>query len=376
MNVADAFPHRVCINLDRRADRWRRIQERFARNGLGGVVRVAAVDGREVAPPPHWQHTAGAYGCLRSHLAVIEEARRKRWQNVLIFEDDVVFADELQAKLGACLDALPADWDMLFLGALHKEEPLPIGGNLARLTRANSTYAYAVRETVYDAFIDLNRRAENVLDDNNYALQERFNAYCCMPHLAWVESDWSDAQAKLEQHWYLAESLVLFGAGIDRLLAETAIVLAHDGTDAANVDFLVEHYRRHFGPFARTVVVGPEPAGGFDRERAFAAGLEQAGDRRFAVLADADLFLEPLDFRANLRMCERYASATGFSTLIELTAEESVRLRATGSTRGLTRTQPSPAGVARGHYRFVNRSLQVTPPMDRFESPNHALRLR
>ena len=39
--------------------------------------------------------------------------------SVLIFEDDVVFADQLERKSNACSSELPHDWDMLFFGALH-----------------------------------------------------------------------------------------------------------------------------------------------------------------------------------------------------------------------------------------------------------------
>lgn len=278
---------------------------------------------------------------------------------------------------------------MLYFGALHKDDPVPVTEHVARLTRSNSTYAYALRETIYDAFIDLNRRAEDVLDNNSFALQREFNCLCFLPHLAWVEQDWSDAQTKIEGHWYLQESLVLFGAGADRLLGDTAVVLVHGGGNPANLLYLVQYYREFYTPDLMLVIVeqGLQPSisvpsdcryvfvpGPFDRERCFEEGMRLAGERRFVVLSDADLYLETLDFRANLRMCERYQGATGFSSLIELTAEESLRLRTTNTTRGLTASRGAPGRP--GQCRFINRSLQATPPFRVFESPNHALRLR
>ncbi|HEY0157916.1 MAG TPA: glycosyltransferase family 25 protein [Thermoanaerobaculia bacterium] len=419
MRIDEAFPYKVCINLDRRPERWQRVQERFAAHGITGVQRFAAIDGNAVELPPHWRHTAGAYGCLRSHLAVVEEARRLGMPSVLIFEDDVVFDGELEAKFSERYELLVAscpglagpaekagqratrnaqlNWDLLYFGALHKADPIPVTEHVARLTRSNSTYAYALRETVYDAFIELNRRAEDVLDNNSFLLQQQFNCLCFLPHLAWVENDWSDAQTKVEAHWYLQESLVLFGAGADRLLGETTVVLAHPGGDAANLLYLVRHYRELFTPELELVIVeqGLHPTidaaalpancryvllrdeGPFDRERCFAEGMRLAGERRFVVLSDGDIYLETLDFRANLRMCERYASATGFSGIVELSAAESLRLRTTNTTRGLTPAAPvRTGGGAAGQCRFVNRSLQATPPFRVFHSPNHALRLR
>jgi GR25 family glycosyltransferase involved in LPS biosynthesis len=365
VTIDDVFGHKVCINLDRRPERWERVQARFAAHGIGGVERVSAVDGNAIAIPVHWRHTNGAYGCLRSHLQVVTEARRRGAESVLIFEDDVVFDDALQQKFAAAIENLPADWDMLYFGALHKDEPVPVTDALARLTRSNSTYAYALRNSVFDAFIELNERAADVLDNNSFDLQQRFNCLCFLPHLAWVENDWSDAQTKIEQHWYLQESLVLFGAGADRLLADTTIVFAYDGSGHENLDYLMRYYTEFFAPHIEIVV-----------ERSFEEGLRRS-NRRFAVLSDSDIWLETLDFRANLRMCERYASATGFSTIIELTAEESRRLRETNTTRGLTSAKPSaPAPDRPGQCRFVNRSSQATPPFRVFQSPNHALRLQ
>src|SRR5205823_14468051 len=177
--------------------------------------------------PENWVHTPGAYGCLLSHLRVIREARQLGASSVLIFEDDVVFDDHFAKKFRACIKQLPADWDMLFFGALHRDEPIKVADNIARITQANSTYAYALRDTVFDGFIELNRKTEEVLDNNSLVLQQQFNCYCFMPHLAWVETDYSDAQQRLMHHWYLQESLVLFGPQVDRLLSDTTIVFAH-----------------------------------------------------------------------------------------------------------------------------------------------------
>ena len=81
-------------------------------------------------------------------------------------------------------------------------------------------------------------------------LQRRFNCYCFMPNLAWVETDYSDAQQRLVDHWYLRESLVLFGSQIDRLLSETTIVFAHrdhgGGRATENLMYLTHYYHRHF----------------------------------------------------------------------------------------------------------------------------------
>ncbi len=324
------------------------MQRAFADQDIGPVRRFSATDGNDVVLPHDWTHTAGAYGCLLSHVQVVREARDAGASSVLIFEDDVVFDPQFKEKFATFVQELPRDWDMLFLGALHKDEPVKISHHVGRITKANSTFAYAIRNTVFDAFIELNSRAEHVLDMNNYVLQERFNCYCSMPNLVWVESEYSDVQNRLENHWYLEKSLVLFGSHMDQLLSQTQIVIA---PDSKNLDFLIDYYREYFAPLA-SIEIG-----------------STASNREFRVLIDTDVYLEAMDIRANLLMCEQYDAATGFSKIIELTPEQTDDLRRNRITRGLNIRDNPVSKNDQCHF------LTRRPATKIFQSPNHALHL-
>jgi glycosyl transferase family 25 len=419
--INEVFPYKVCINLDRRRARWQQMQLKFERSGIHSVHRFSGFDGENLQLPANWAHTPGAYGCLLSHLHVVREARRLGMVSVLIFEDDVVFDDHFEQKFNACSSELPHDWDILFFGALHKDEPIKVSSNIARITQANSTYACALNARVFDDFIELNCDTDDVLDNNSLILQRRFNSYCFMPHLAWVEADHSDAQRRWVDHWYLQESLVLFGPEVDRLLSETTIVFAHSdrigvGGAPDNLLYLVHYYNRYFGPFMQMLIVdqGGAPTidpstlpsnckylfrgdeGPFDRERCFLDGIGQSeASRNVFILCDSDIYLETLDIRANLRMCERYDSATGFGKIVELTAEDSVRLRNARTTQGIDiMIQASPGTGGEGYCRFLTRAaIQVllagaegeevgsllSPRAKQirvFQSPNYGLRLQ
>ena len=419
--INEVFPYKICINLDRRRARWQQMERKFEQSGIHSVRRFPAFDGETLPLPANWAHTPGAYGCLLSHLQVVREARRLGVASVLIFEDDVVFDDHLERKFNTSGRELPHDWDMLFFGALHKDEPIKVSENIARITQANSTYACALKATVFDDFIRLNSDTEDVLDNNSLVLQRLFNTYCFMPHLAWVEDDHSDAQRRWVRHWYLQESLVLFGPQVDRLLSETTIVFAHGdrtGVERApdNLLYLVHYYNRYFGPFIQIVIVdqGSAPTvdlstlpsnckyvfrrdeGPFNRERCFLDGIGQSqSGRSIFILCDDDIYLETLDIRANLRMCERYDCVTGFSTIVELTAEDSLRLRNSRTTQGIDITSKVSSGNEReGCCRFLTReAIQIlftgtedeeagslfsprATQIRMFQSPNYGLRLQ
>ena len=394
-SINQVFPDKVCINLDRRIERWREMQQKFQQHGIDAVQRFTAVDGETSTIPASWPGTPGAYGCLRSHLEVVREAQRLGLPSILIFEDDVVFDDQFERKFSESIHQLPADWDMLFFGALHKDELIKVSENIGRITQSNSTYAYALRDTVFDAFIELNSKGDEVLDVNNLVLQKEFNCYCFLPHLAWVEAAYSDAQEKAVHHWYLRESLVLFGPQVDRLLSDTTIVFAYRNNDAENLRCLIEYYDHYFSPYIAMVIVEQdiEPTleretlppncdyvflqdgGDFNPQRCFATGVEHGdANRNYFIFSNSDIYLETLDIRANLRMCERYDYVTGFEHIIDLSPEASQRLRATKRTGGVEIN--GNRSVTKGHCQFLNRrAIQGEQQLRIFHSPNCALRL-
>lgn len=329
------------------------MQIQLARHGILNVQRFPAVDGHSVLKPAGWAHSDGAYGCLLSHVEVVREAQRSNAPSVLIFEDDTVLDPEFESKFASFSKEVPDDWDMLYFGALHKDEPAQISEHVGRITKANSTYAYALKNTVFDAFIELNARAEHVLDMNSYLLQEQFNCYCFRPNLAWVEAEYSDVQNRLERHWYLEKSLILFGAQMDQLLRRTTIAITDRG-DPKNLSFLKRYYEEYFAPLVEIVVPTDN----------------STPKREFVIVSESNIYIEALDIRANLRMCEEFDAATGFDHVIDLTHDQAALLRRTSLTRGIDITK-NPVSKNSGVHFF----RRGTPGNRVFHSPNHALRL-
>jgi len=346
--LEDYFPYKVCINLDRRSDRWRRISTRFAAHGISGILRFPAIDGSQLEIPAHWSEFPGAYGCLRSHVAVVENARAAGARSVLVFEDDAVLDPDFNSKFPAYVSQLPQDWDMLMLGAIHGQEPRKVTSNIGRVTLSLSTFAYALKETIYDRFIDYNNKASIAVDDNNTVLQKEFNCYCFQPNLAWVEEDYSDIRQETQSHWYVRESLVLWGPQMQRVLNDTVLVISHTGDDpgaARNIHFAVKHYMEKMpGISAIVVEQNPKPhlrAGdlsancayrflkttdGWRRGTAFNTGFNvYEASKELFIFCDSNIFIEPIDLKPNLLMCARHDFATSFRSLYTLTEEDSLR---------------------------------------------------
>ena len=413
-DINEAFPHKICINLDRRPERWEQMHAKFEQCGIEGVRRFAAVDGQQTIVPAGWSDSPGAYGCLRSHLEVIEEARRLGTPRVLLFEDDAALDPQIQEKFKQYFQQLPHEWDMLHFGANHMSAPLAVSENVVRITGANSTFAYALNHTVYDSFIELNRKALTAVDLNNRTLQTEHDCYCFTPHLAWVEDVSSDVQVRQKYHWYLKESLVLHGSGLDRILNQTAVIFGYQNrlrsdSHLQNLLFLIRFYQKHLSGITVAVIEqDTEPSlqktvagckylwlredGPLNRAECFNAGIKMT-DASFLIFSDSDIFVEEWDIRGNLGMCQRYDCATGFRSLVNLTENATRMLRtskpmlltpwfdANDYSRGDKQDRFSRfcifnrEGINAGWKEDPGVALNAGDELRVFESPNDALRL-
>lgn len=325
------------------------MQGRLKEHHIADVFRFPALDGKTLNIPPVWDDFPGAYGCLRSHLEVVETARQQARHSVLIFEDDAVLDPNFNARFEKCVEQLPGDWDMLFFGGIHGEGSIKVTENITRVTDTLSTYAYALKHTIYNRFIELNRQALTVLDENTRALQKEFNCYCFMPHLAWVEDDYSDVREERSDPWWLSESLVLWGNEIDRVLENTAAIISYScNSDAAlrNLGFLASYFSWQLPTVSLLVVEqGEKPSlssgmlpdgcrvhflkdgNGGNRSRAFNLGFEMLeSGKDYFVFLDSDVFLTREDIRGNLLKCRDYDFATSFSGIYELNEEDTQRV--------------------------------------------------
>ncbi|HMG33504.1 MAG TPA: glycosyltransferase family 25 protein [Blastocatellia bacterium] len=351
MDINEAFQHKVCINLARRSDRWESMQLKFDLHGIRDVRRLPAIDGNSIEVPSGWPNTRGAYGCLLSHVQAVRDARDRGLPNLLIFEDDVVFDPQLQQRFQSGFADVPSDWQVLYFGVLHMEDPVKISPNIHRVRKAYSTYAYALNRPVFETFIELNSKATSAVDANALELQRNVPCYCFAPHLAWVEHDYSDAQEQERHHWYLKESLVIRGGSMDQLLNKTSVIIAHcdpahiEGT-ARNLRFLTRFYSERLRGINVTVVEqrGANASAPLDLPKGcrhivlkhhhrpdkalcFNAGIELSpADHSHFIFSDSRTFLEEWDVCGNLRMCDQYHCTTGFKNLIGLSETGTRRL--------------------------------------------------
>lgn len=185
-----SFEHIVCINLDRRPERWQFMEYQFAKYGIPGR-RMSAVDGQtmdaaklaESGIITQWalqryylpteeklfgtDLTDGGIGCAMSHIYIwrdiiklVDEGKATPQSMFLVLEDDCMFADDFTEEM--VLDRLkhvPDDWEMIYLGGqdlMGKHGKYTVAEGVRRLYNGfRETTAYVINEAGAKACLEV-----------------------------------------------------------------------------------------------------------------------------------------------------------------------------------------------------------------------------
>jgi len=131
------------INLDRRPDRLRDFCQRYPRE-LPPPERFAAVDGHTLAPAG--AQFRGRWGCWNSHVGVLDLCCKRGLDSALIFEDDAHPIAGCGRLWPEVLDAVPADWQIVWLGGRILGSCRRVNRYVAALHSAVVLHAYLVRQ--------------------------------------------------------------------------------------------------------------------------------------------------------------------------------------------------------------------------------------
>jgi len=168
------FPDKcVLINLRKRRDRLEESLRLLSAQPWLPPVEVMPA----IASPCGWR------GCLQSHLQIYR--RNIDHRHLLVFEDDILPTPHLAHQLVRCLEELPADYDILFLGYQLPNAPTRYSRHLLKPRLVWRTHAYMVsrRGMVKLLRADMSRTG---ISHGIGALSAagRLACYCCHPRLA------------------------------------------------------------------------------------------------------------------------------------------------------------------------------------------------
>lgn len=219
--MVDTFFDKVfIINLDHRTDRWQQIQQSLDKAGITNYERFSAVKPEDVPAEPHWaatyhhlrkhgyggqitthEYALGALGCKMSHYAVLQLAKERQYQQVLILEDDADFlvsSSQLNEVLHSVQEDLAKSWHMLYFMGNHKANMEMVGKYLVRCHATLTTGAYAVHARIIDRLLQEIRSDPQEIDVVYcfFHMKPECHAYCVWPHVCRQRPGYSDVIQK------------------------------------------------------------------------------------------------------------------------------------------------------------------------------------
>lgn len=149
--LEDYFDQVWVVNLKRREDRLARFWSEINRSHwpFRRPEVFSAIEGDKVGVPKYWQTGGGSYGCLRSHLVLLERAIQDDIESILVLEDDAVFMNSFGSDVAQFLAKVPGNWQCLMLGGQHiNSNAFPVVPGVVRAGAGGGiqrTHCYALR---------------------------------------------------------------------------------------------------------------------------------------------------------------------------------------------------------------------------------------
>ena len=204
------FDDIFCINLNRRPDRWEKMQKRFIREGLH-VTRWTATDAesKEVRvdytllnreKPNSGIKNCPGYAILLTYLKLFIHIKKQGFKKVLIFEDDATFHASFTGMFTLAINNIPDDWEMWSLGvSQYGLDNLKFTDDcwFFNPTPPNKSYglfAFAIKDVYIDTAISFLQARMSYADTDIYAhtYDGKSRVYISCPPLCSHEPGFSD----------------------------------------------------------------------------------------------------------------------------------------------------------------------------------------
>lgn len=192
------FEKAICINLERRKDRWALAQDEFSKFGID-VDRFNAIE--------HDNPMTGI------HMSYLEIFRANRGKRVLILEDDVEFIRGAPALQDAIND-LPENWDMLYLGGNAQKKQHRFTNWLYKADGILSTHAILYSGGMTEWLADNLFKPDEFISRKNtidvwfsQVVQPQFNCFIVYPQIASQRFGYSDiCKMNINYKWFNKQS--------------------------------------------------------------------------------------------------------------------------------------------------------------------------
>lgn len=224
-NLSKMIEHIYLINLDERQDRLFN-SDRHLKKIKIDYERISAFkpteDEFEKVQTIHRSEitTKGALGCLKSHIKCLEDAIIKKYNNVLILEDDII-----PKKIFNINNInIPNEWDILYLGCSqynYASQQLKKYDNYYIAQKSRGTFAYIIKNHMFEILLNKFKTYEKNVDMILEEIQENYKCYVIHENL--MIADLSDSDISHERDIYQYGRI--FGWNMQKYYYEISVII-------------------------------------------------------------------------------------------------------------------------------------------------------
>ena len=144
----------LIINLKKDLKRRSKITEQFKKINITKYEFIDAINGndfkddfKKIKKNSKIINT-GHFGCLKSHIYCIELAKKRKYENILIMEDDIIINNSFVNEI-----IVPDNIDIIYLGGIIKEKKC--FNTFAYSNNIIGCYAYILNIKIYDKILNI-----------------------------------------------------------------------------------------------------------------------------------------------------------------------------------------------------------------------------
>jgi len=186
------------INLDKRTDRKTHVENELKKMNWNNYTRFNAIKMKD-----------GRVGCSMSHLKLLQMAKEKNLDYIVIIEDDIQFTQpEIYNKMLSLFLNMNLEYDVLLLAGNIRPPFKPIKDHIFQVYKSFTTTGYLVKKHYYDTLINnIKEGITNLIkypkyhgkfaiDTNWFSLQQKDTWLIFMPRTVTQLPDYSDIEGK------------------------------------------------------------------------------------------------------------------------------------------------------------------------------------
>lgn len=206
-NINNVFDEVYLINLEREPEKLKVMKEKLNKHNIKYKL-IKAIDGSKIKNIKLLRYgNAGAVGIKKTQIKIIQEAKQKKYNKILILEDDLLFINNFETLFDHYYKQImetDSDWKLLYLGCSYRTPQNFSFLNYVHTKSSYGNFAVGVDSRVYDVILkskDDNRPIDDIFVED---IQSNYKSLVMKPQLitAEVRKKSTTDGYKISNHYY------------------------------------------------------------------------------------------------------------------------------------------------------------------------------